>query len=101
MENRPAQWYDLSRATDRALRHVEVSAETGCTPEQFAQALRNGRADEGSRLAVALFLDEGEPDAIVAIVAQRASTFATLARLARDLLPHDHPTTAFLEDSPL
>ena len=100
MDRRTAKRFDLSKATDRALRHVEVSAETGCTPEEFARALRDGRADKNSRLAVALFLDEGDPDAIVEIVAQAASTFASLAQLARDLLPPNHPTTAFLEEPP-
>ncbi len=101
MKRATTQRYDLSKATDRALRHVEVSAETGCTPAAFAQALRSGRADGASRLAVALFLAEGEPDAIVEIVAQQASTFRTLAQLARDLLPPRHPTTAFLEEPPI
>lgn len=91
------QRYDPRRATDRALRHVEVSADTGCTLEAFASALRSGRPEGASRRAIALFLAEGEPDAIVAIVAQGASTFSTLAKLARDLLPPGHPTTAFLE----
>ena len=92
--------YDLSRATDRALRHVNVSAATCCGREAFAMALKTGRVDHHTEAAVRLFLCEGEEHAFSDIVGEGASSYATLAELALELLPPDHPTTRHLCEPP-
>lgn len=92
--------YDLTRAVDRAMRHVEVSAATGCAPVDFAEALRTGMVTGPAREALRLFLEEGDEQMLVDLVTEGASSFECLARLAQNLLPADHPTTAFLGAPP-
>jgi hypothetical protein len=92
--------YDLTRASDRALRHVEVSAATACPPEAFARVLATGIDDPVARPALRLFLEEGDADMLVDLVTEGASSFAVLADLSRALLPPDHPTTVFLREPP-
>ena len=93
--------YDLSRATDRALRHIEVSASTGCSPAAFARALATGDFVPTAQPALTLLFDEGDADVLVELVTEGASTFATLAALSHALLPAGHPTTRFLSEPPL
>ena len=92
--------YDLSRASDRALRHVEVSAATGCPPRMFARALATGVAEPAAQSALQLFFEEGDVDMLVDLVTEGASTFDILADLSRGLLPPGHPTTIFLSEPP-
>ena len=90
----------MSRATDRALRHVNVSFKSDCPAAAFADALRTGHATPDSKDAVTLFLEEGDEQMLFDLVMEGSSTFETLADLAVKLLPASHPTTAFLMEPP-
>ena len=92
--------YDLTRASDRALRHVEVSAATNCPPDVFARVLATGIDDPIARSALRLFLEEGDADMLVELVTEGASSFAVLADLSQALLAPDHPTVQFLREPP-
>lgn len=89
--------YDLSRAADRALRHVEVSFQSECSPAAFAEALERGRWTDTTRAALTLFLAEGDEQMLLDLVTEGSSTFNALGRLCDELLPADHPTGNFLK----
>lgn len=92
--------YDLTRAVDRALRHVEVSAASRCAPVDFAEALRTGTATGRAHEALRLFLEEGDEQMLVDLVTEGATSFECLGGLAQHPLPAGHPTTASLSAPP-
>ena len=67
--------YDLRRASDRALRHVDVSATTGCPPDAFAHALATGVDNPVTRHALRLFLEEGDADMLIDLVTEVRAAF--------------------------
>ena len=92
--------YDLSRAADRALRHVEVSFRSDCSPTAFSESLRTGKWSSTTRAVLTLFIKEGDEQMILDLVTDVLSTFAVLGRFSEELLPPDHPTARFLKAPP-
>lgn len=86
----------LTHAIRSALRHINVSAAEQVTPEAFLAALQNLDADPHSPAVV--WLEEASPSQIAMVVATGATTFVTLASIARRTLPVIHPTRKFLDE---
>lgn len=86
----------LSPTLRSALRHINVSAAEQVSEEAFLAALRAlDSPPHGPALA---WLEEASPTEIAMVVATGATSFRTLADIARQSLPAIHPTRRFLDE---
>ncbi len=86
----------LSSAIRSALRHINVSAAEQVSAEAFLAALR--ALDPAPHAPAVAWLEEASPSEIAMVVATGATSFRTLAGIARESLPAIHPTRRFLDE---
>ncbi len=86
----------LSPAIRSALRHINVSAADQVSAEAFLAALET--ADPAPHSPAVTWLEEASPSEIAMVVATGATSFVTLASIARQALPAIHPTRRFLDE---
>ena len=84
-------------AVDFALGHIRASGGVVYSREAFQQSIATGVVSAGVENAIETHLYEAETAELADLVAQRFTSFALLARLARRILPETHVNRVYLE----
>ena len=95
---RPDGEASIPAAVRIAVTHLGVSRTGKVSAEKFMAALAQAAPAEAADAALGAFLDEAEPADFADLVASRAATFESLAKLSARWLPFSHPNRVLLDE---